>query len=145
MDVLLTAPARGYVKKGLDSCGVSYTHEILTDYRDLADCYHCLDLYLITSREEGGPKGILESLASGIPLVCTKVGMAPDVLEHGKDAMLADIDDVDSLVSHVACLIDNLELRRSLVDQGSITILDYDWGRIAVQYYANVYQPLIDE
>jgi len=52
--VLLTGPARGYVKQGLERMGVPYTHNFLEHFSDLAQYYHALDVYLVTSREEGG-------------------------------------------------------------------------------------------
>jgi len=143
--VLLTAPARGYVKQGLESLGIPYRHEILYDYRDVADFYHYLDLYLVASREEGGPKAVLESLASGVPLVSTKVGLAPDVVQHGQNGFLADSEDVDLLAEYVACLIEQPELRQQLIRNGLATIGAYDWQRIAARYYRELYLPLLRE
>ena len=40
-----------------------------------------LDFYLVTSREEGGPMGLLESLSTGIKVITTNVGMAPDFID----------------------------------------------------------------
>ena len=56
-----------------------------------------LDLYLITSREEGGPRAVFESMASGIPLVTTKVGQAMDVVVHERNGWMVDVGDVDGL------------------------------------------------
>jgi len=143
--ILLTGPARGYVKKGLESLGVPYRHEILSDYQEVAEFYHCLDLYLVASREEGGPKAILESLASGVPLVSTRVGLAPDVIQQGENGFLADSEDVAGLVEYVAQLIEQPELRRQLTQNGLNTIADYGWQQIAARYYRELYQPLLDE
>ena len=74
--VLLTGPARGYVIMGLEKLKVPYRHLLLNSYSKINDCYNAIDLYLIASREEGGPRAILESMASGTPLVTTKVGQA---------------------------------------------------------------------
>ena len=78
--VSLTGPARGFVKKHLDEAGIPYAHEYLEDYLALPSRFAPLDVYLNPSREEGGPKGILEAMASGVHVVSTKVGMAPDVI-----------------------------------------------------------------
>ena len=56
--VLLTGPARGYVKRGLEKMEIPYRHDYLQNYYDIVDYYNALDLYLVTSREEGGPKAI---------------------------------------------------------------------------------------
>ena len=41
-----------------------------------ARAYHAVDVCLVTSRQEGGPKAVLESMAAGVPLVTTRVGQA---------------------------------------------------------------------
>ncbi|KAA3646418.1 MAG: glycosyltransferase [Chloroflexi bacterium] len=143
--VLLSGPARGYVKQGLEKMGVPYYHEFLDNYLDIVPLYHCLDAYLVPSREEGGPKGILEALATGVPLVSTRVGLAPDVIDDGANGLLADLEDVDQLAKHISNLIKNAELGRRLVTAGLETIPAYDWNNIARQYYEGVYKPLLDE
>jgi glycosyltransferase involved in cell wall biosynthesis len=141
--VLLTAPARGYVKQGLEKAGIPYTHKILDRYPDVAPLFNALDAYLVTSREEGGPKGVLESMASGVPVVSTRVGLAPDVVQDGGNGLLADSEDVEALLDHLAHLIDDRPFAAHLAEAGLAKIPDYDWSRIAAQYYAQVYQPLL--
>lgn len=143
--VLLSAPARGFVKRGLDDLGVPYRHVLLKDFHDVPSLYAALDLYLIASREEGGPAGVLEALASGIPLVTTKVGLAPDVVTHGEDGLLAEIEDADGLAEQVARLIDEPELRVKVARRGLETVKPYDWTNIAARYYREIYAPLMAE
>lgn len=95
--VLLSGPARGYVKEGLTRLGIMYRHVYLESYYDIGRLYHAIDLYMVTSREEGGPKSILESMASGVPLVSTHVGQAVDLVVHGVNGWLVDVEDVDAL------------------------------------------------
>lgn len=97
--VLLCGPARGYVKKELERIGVPYAHHFLENYPEVGNLFHALDVYVVASREEGGPKAILESMASGIPLVSTPVGQAVDLIEDGKNAWLVEPDDVDGLAA----------------------------------------------
>ena len=97
--VLLSGPARGYVKAGLEKYGIPYRHYLLKEYPKISSLYHCLDLYLVTSREEGGPKSVLESMASGVPLVTTCVGQAMDLVRHGENGWMVKNGDVDGLVS----------------------------------------------
>jgi glycosyltransferase involved in cell wall biosynthesis len=77
--VILTGPARGYVRKELMKRSIAFTHLQPESAEELARLYGVLDLYLITSREEGGPKGLIEALAVGCPVVTTPVGMATDI------------------------------------------------------------------
>lgn len=95
--VLLTGPSRGYIKKELEKLNIPYIHHFVKNYTGLADYYMALDLYLISSREEGGPKAVLESMATGIPLVTTKVGQAEDLVIHGQNGWMVEIEDAEGL------------------------------------------------
>jgi Glycosyltransferase len=95
--VLLTGPARGYVKKELNKAGIPYSHFYNKTYSNISKFYHALDLYMITSREEGGPRAVLESMASGVPLVTTRVGQAMDIVQNGKNGWMVDSEDIEGL------------------------------------------------
>jgi len=97
LHVLLTGPSRGYVKQGLEKISVPYTHVYLKKYPEIGQLYHALDLYLVPSRQEGGPKAVLESMASGIPLVTTRVGQAADLVRHGENGFIVDVEDSEGL------------------------------------------------
>lgn len=95
--VLLTGPARGYVKRGLAELGVPFRHIYVRQQAEVAPLYQALDLYLITSRQEGGPKALLEAMASGVPVVSTRVGQAMDLVRHGQNGWLVEVEDVEGL------------------------------------------------
>jgi glycosyltransferase involved in cell wall biosynthesis len=141
--VVLSAPARGFVKKGLEAAGVPYRHVVEKDYYRIPRLFHAIDLYLLTSREEGGPKGVLEALASGVPFVGTKVGLVPDVITHGINGLLAEVDDSAALAEAVARLIEESELRRRFIHSGLEAIQAYSWPAIAASYYREIYAPFL--
>ena len=94
---LLTGPARGFVKAGLNRLGIPFTHVIEQNYRSLQTDYHAIDAYLVTSREEGGPRAILEAMATGVPIISTRVGQATDLIAHEMNGWLTDVEDVEAL------------------------------------------------
>jgi glycosyltransferase involved in cell wall biosynthesis len=108
--VLLTGPARGFVRAALETAGIPHRHVILDSRDELARAYHALDAYLVTSRQEGGPKAVLESMAAGAPLVTTRVGQAPDLVVDGENGLLADVDDVEALAAGVERIYGDSEL-----------------------------------
>lgn len=91
--LLLTGPARGYVKQGLERLGVPYRHVLLHGQDGVAKAYRALDVCLVTSRDEGGPKAVLESMATGVPLVSTRVGQAADLVMHSRNGYVVDVED----------------------------------------------------
>ncbi len=95
--VLLSAPARGYVKRGLEKMNIPYKHVMIGSYPEVAQLFQALDVYLVASRQEGGPKSILESMSSGVPIISTRVGQAMDLIRHGENGWMLDVEDVDEL------------------------------------------------
>jgi glycosyltransferase involved in cell wall biosynthesis len=141
--VVLTGPSRGYVKQRLESSGIPYSHHFLNDPDEIADYYKALDLYIATGRHEGGPKSLVESLASGVPLVSTKAGMAPDVITDGENGFLCDVDDVDQIVQKSTMILEDLEKKEKIVAKGLATALQYDWNVIAQRYENCLYRRLL--
>lgn len=95
--VLLSGPSRGFVKNELDKLNVKYKHVNFYNYDDLIKLYKCINVYLISSREEGGPRAIMESFASKTPLVSTNVGQAVDMIKDNFNAFKADKIDQEIL------------------------------------------------
>lgn len=78
--VVLTGWRRNYVMKELDKINVKYVFFELVDMIELNELYNTLDLYLVSSRVEGGPRAIIECGLARIPLISTDVGMAELIL-----------------------------------------------------------------
>jgi len=95
--VLLSAPARGYLKRGLEKMNIPYRHVVIKSYPDVAKLFQALDAYLVASRQEGGPKSILESMSSGVPIVSTRAGQAMDLIQPGKNGWMVDVEDAEGL------------------------------------------------
>lgn len=95
--LLLSGPARGYVRHELAAAGIPFVHVNLSDYREMPALYHALDAYVVASRQEGGPKAVLESMAAGVPIVSTRVGQAAEIILHGQNGWLADVDDAEAI------------------------------------------------
>lgn len=141
--VLLTGPARGYVKNRLKSAGIPFFHSFVEDADQVEEYYRATDISLVCSRIEGGPKQILESLACGVPIVSTRVGMAPDVIIDGENGLLADVGDREGIKRKVESLIESEALRQQLVSAGLKTVKHYNWDIIADRYYNTLYAPLL--
>lgn len=143
--VLLLGPARGYVKRELEKRDIPYKHIFLKNYSVIPKYYNVLDLYLVTSREEGGPKAVLEAMATGIPIVSTRVGMAPEIIKEGYNGFLADVEDVEMLAEKARRILDDGAMAKKMTENALETIRNYSWEDIAKRYYAEIYSPLLEE
>ena len=131
ISIVLTGPSRGYVKEGLRKAGIPFIHEFLKNYQDIVKFYGVLDLYLITSRNEGGPKSVLEAMACGIPVVSTRVGMCSDIIRDNQNGFLCDVENIDQLYEKSEKLILNEELRNKFKENGLETVKSYLWDKVA--------------
>jgi glycosyltransferase involved in cell wall biosynthesis len=141
--VLLTGPARGFVKAGLERLGIPFVHRNLKDYRRMVDLYHALDLCLITSRCEGGPLSFAESWATAVPTVSTRVGIAEDLTVQGENGFVAEIDDAEALAAFVSALIVDPALRRHCTEGALHDVGQIAWSEIARRHYDELYAPLL--
>lgn len=132
--VLLTGPARGYVKQRLAQEKISYTHVFLDKYTDIVPYYNALDCYLITSRTEGGPKALLESWACGIPVVSTPVGMSLDIDKKFQYLYVSDNFTPDSILSDVKKV-----LHSGIHILDTTNVSEYSWEQISDMFYKKVY------
>jgi glycosyltransferase involved in cell wall biosynthesis len=133
--VLLTGPARGYVRRELERRSIPYTHVVAGSRRELADAYHALDVCLVPSRQEGGPKAALESMAAGVPLVSTRVGQAQELVTDGDNGLLVDVDDAGALAVAAARIREDGALAarlraagRSTAEEHALERLDGAWS-----------------
>lgn len=90
---------------------------VLTGSRDdVKDILPAFDVFLITSRTEGLPRALLESLAAGVPVVSTDVGGIHELLRGGRNGILCGEGDVNALAAGVCSLLDSPCLREELVE-----------------------------
>ncbi|MBF0614648.1 MAG: glycosyltransferase [Magnetococcales bacterium] len=133
--VLLTGPARGYVKRHLERLGIPYRHYFLEDYLQIVRYYQALDLYAITSRVEGGPKALMESWACGVPVVSSRMGMPADWILDGQNGFLSEVGEVQQMAEQVITLMRDPLLRERIRTGGLESVRGLDWEWVAGQYH----------
>jgi glycosyltransferase involved in cell wall biosynthesis len=73
-----------------------------------------IDIFLFTTHREGLSVAVIETLASGLPLVCTDVGGIKEQIDEGKNGYIVGVGDFDLMVKHCLKLINNPELRAEM-------------------------------
>jgi glycosyltransferase involved in cell wall biosynthesis len=85
LKVVLTGKRRDYVISELKKNNIPYKYFEMTNFSMMNDLYNILDLYLITSRLEGGPQALVECGQTRTPVISTDVGIAREIL--GSDSI----------------------------------------------------------
>lgn len=118
---LLSGPARGYVRSELDRLGVPYRHRATLPYEKVGLLYAAIDAYVVASRQEGGPKGVLEAMASGVPVVSTRVGQASEIVKDGKNGWLVDVEDGEAIADRLVAIASGGDDLDTLRDVARVT------------------------
>jgi sugar transferase (PEP-CTERM/EpsH1 system associated) len=79
---------------------------------NVSDLLQAMDIFVLTSICEGMSNTLLEAMASGLPLVATRVGGNPEVLEDGHCGWLFPPGDPVKLAELLLLLADSRELRQ---------------------------------
>ena len=80
LKVILTGKRRGYLIDNFEKRGIPYKYFEMANFSKLNSLYNILDLYVVSSRVEGGPQAILEAAATKTPIISTDVGVASEIL-----------------------------------------------------------------
>lgn len=78
--VILSGKRRDFLTNELDKLGIDYLYKEMVDLKTVNELYNILDLYIVSSRFEGGPQSILECAITKTPIISTDVGIASSVL-----------------------------------------------------------------
>jgi glycosyltransferase involved in cell wall biosynthesis len=82
LHVILAGWRRQYVENRLNEMKIEYTLFEKVDINKIRELYACCDLYVVSSRYEGGPQAIIEAAAMKIPIISTDVGIANQLLSN---------------------------------------------------------------
>lgn len=92
-----------------------------------------VDVFLCTSDFEGGPLPVLEAMASGIPVVCTEVGVAQEILKNG-GGFLCKKENYKQIAQALEELIENKELYLAHSEKAKENIKELDWKNLKEEY-----------
>jgi glycosyltransferase involved in cell wall biosynthesis len=92
--------------------------------QDVAQWYAICDAVVLTSASEGTPVTIIEALAAGRPVVATKVGGVPDVVDEGETGFLVRPRDTHALAERLEILARDPERRLAMGATGRERVLE---------------------
>ncbi|MDD4893794.1 MAG: glycosyltransferase family 4 protein [Candidatus Omnitrophica bacterium] len=103
------------------------------------------DIFVLPSYFEGMPFSILEAMAAGLPVISTRVGSIPEIVEEGTNGFLVDPGDHKALASKMSLLISDRPLRLRLGTNNILKIKQRYTIDIMVGKLDKIYQELLDK
>lgn len=104
-------PCREDLTRLVGTLGLAERVRLLGDCRDVPGVLAALDLFVLPSIAEGMSNTILEAMATGLPVVATRVGGNPELVEDHATGRLVGIQDPAALAEAIAVYLDDSHLR----------------------------------
>lgn len=120
---------------------------VFTGYIDpdkVHDYHNMLNISVSVSIDNSESFGVavLEASACGKPVIVSKVGGLPEVVEDGVTGVVVNPMDVDALVDALCLMIENPEMRIRMGNNGRMRVLQsYNW-KDSVNQMVSIYQSL---
>jgi tetratricopeptide (TPR) repeat protein len=108
--------------------------------QDIAALYRGAEVFVEGSRYESFSLPVLEAMACGCAVVTTKNAGVLEYVVDGSNALLAEIQNPDSLAEQMLSVIENEKLKNELVQQGLLTAANFKWPMMMnklAEYYVN--------
>jgi sugar transferase (PEP-CTERM/EpsH1 system associated) len=80
---------------------------------DVPRVLRAFDIFVLPSRNEGISNTILEAMATGLPVIASRVGGNPELVTEGETGSLFPAGDVGALADAILALLDDPDLRRT--------------------------------
>lgn len=120
--IVITGPGWDKEVQRIESYGIEVFYRPFLPDQLMPAFYNALDMYVCTSRVEGGPVPVLESMACGTPVISTPVGVIKDYFEDSRNVLIVPKNDVRSTAQAVERLFKSSELRSKLAN-AALTIV----------------------
>ncbi len=115
---------------------------IFTGKVDVREYYSFLDVMVLTSIREAQPLVIIEAYLAGIPVISTRVGNVPEMLDFDEN-LLADPKDSEKIASGILRIYNDKEYRMKLINKNKEKAIKFYNKKDLIQTYDDLYNKYI--
>jgi glycosyltransferase involved in cell wall biosynthesis len=117
----------------------------VSDRGALPALYQRADVFCSPAQHEVGVANVyLEAMASGLPVVASNTGAAPEAVDDGSSGFLVPPTDPSATAAALAQLLRGTDLRRRMGEEGRRRVDDYFASRHYLDRVLNVYELAIE-
>lgn len=140
-----TGPRREAIKRIVARAGLGEQVTFLATTAELPDLFQVMTVSVLCSHVEGLPNVVMESMAAGTPVVASRVGGIPEIIEDGVTGALIETRDPKTFANAIEGFLDDEELRGTVAQAGATRVArEFTIERMA-RAYRLVYAELLEE
>ncbi|MBC7703378.1 MAG: TIGR03088 family PEP-CTERM/XrtA system glycosyltransferase [Rhodoferax sp.] len=134
-------PLRAASQSLLAEAGVAHLAWLPGERGDVADVMRALNCFVLPSLAEGVSNTILEAMASSLPVIATRVGGNPELVDDSRTGYLVPADDVESMAQRLIWLAKGPAAAAAMGREGRRVVVQ----RFSMQAMVGAYQGLYDQ
>jgi glycosyltransferase involved in cell wall biosynthesis len=136
-------PDRKAIEDLIKEYGLQCNVMLAGQQSDMPGVYAAMDIFVLPSLNEGLPMTVLEAMAASKPVVATRVGAIPSVIQNGENGLLVDPGDTDCLRQAIASLLNDPGRCRRIGEQAHDWVSRNYTSEVMAQKYRQLYEEII--
>jgi len=137
-------PERPHAETVAEELGLRDRVLFLGKHASVHELLSCADLFLLPSENESFGLAALEAMACGSPVVASRVGGLPEVVEHGVSGFLLERGDVKGMGDAAAEILSDEELHAEMKAAGRRLAVERFSAQAVVPLYERYYESVVE-
>jgi L-malate glycosyltransferase len=137
-------PERGAAERRAADLGLAGHVEFVGEQMDLVPWLSAANLLLLPSAQESFGLAALEAMACGVPVIASRVGGLPEILEDGVTGFLRDKDDVDGMAAQGVAVLSNPSLAARVGNAAAASVQRLYCTETVVPQYEAYYNDVLN-
>ena len=142
LSIVGDGPLLGMITEKVRAAGLQDVVRLPGSRTDIAELLSGFDVFALPSIAEGTPVTILEAMACGLPVVASRVGGIPEVVEQQATGLLVPPSDASSLAEALAVYVQDPQLAERHGAAGRVRVERSNSIAAMVAGYAGLYDTL---
>jgi len=133
-------PQRKTLEKLIAKRGLTEFVTLLGRQKNIPYLMKTADFFILPSMREAFGMVILEAMVSGLPIIASRTGGIPEIIEDGKTGLLVPPNNPQKLAETIACLTSSKKTREKFIKNSSLLVEKKFSAKIMAKNYEKIYK-----